>query len=29
MPERLSRWANSVLQAASVMPEPMGRRWQL
>jgi hypothetical protein len=29
MPERLSRWVHTVLQAASVMPEPMGRRWQL
>jgi len=28
-PERLSRWVHTVVQAASVMPEPMGRRWLL
>jgi len=29
MPERFSRWVKTILQAASVMPEPMGRRWLL
>ena len=26
LPERLRRWVHTVFQAASVMPEPLGRR---
>ena len=29
MPERFSRCVKTILQAASVIPEPIGRRWLL
>jgi hypothetical protein len=29
IPERLSRWVKTILQAASVIPLPMGKCWRL